>query len=98
MKEVQPAQLGDRVKCRITGFSGIVVAVTHWLNGCRRVSVQDEKLKEGKLAEHQYFDEEQVEVVKRAVHEPMVMQRKDAPPAQPSKTGGPAREGRGFRR
>ena len=32
--------LGDEVKDTITGFKGIVVARTEWLNGCARVTVQ----------------------------------------------------------
>lgn len=39
--------LGDRVKDEITGLSGIVIAVTQWLNGCVRMQVQPEKLKDG---------------------------------------------------
>jgi hypothetical protein len=93
MKDTAPAQLGDRVKCRITGYSGIVTAITHWLNGCRRLAVQDEKLKDGKPSETQHFDDEQLEVVKRAVHAPVVLEKKQAPAPRPSRTGGPAREG-----
>jgi hypothetical protein len=98
MKDESPAQLGDRVKCRVTGYTGIVTAVTHWLNGCRRLGIQDEKLKDGKPAEAQYFDDEQLEVVKRGVHKPVTLAKTPAPPAQPSRTGGPSRESAGFRR
>ena len=41
--------LGDRVKDKLTGFSGVVVAITEWLNGCTRMAVQPEKLVEGKV-------------------------------------------------
>jgi hypothetical protein len=61
-------QLGDRVKDRVTGFQGIVVARSEYLHGCRRVGVQSEKLEEGKPTEAQWFDEPQVDVVKPAVH------------------------------
>ena len=40
--------LGDRVRCRITGFAGVVVARTDWIYGCMRWGVQREVVdKEG---------------------------------------------------
>lgn len=35
---------GDEVKDTITGFAGVVVARTEWLNGCIRYVVQSRKL------------------------------------------------------
>ena len=58
--------LGDRVKDRITGFSGIVVARVEWLNNCNRYTVQPEVLKDGKPVESQTFDEDDLRVVKGA--------------------------------
>jgi hypothetical protein len=80
-----PAQLGDRVKDRVTGFTGIVIARSEYLHGCRRVGVQSEKLEDGKPKDPQWFDEPQVEVIKPAVHEPFVA---TAPPAA-RRPGGP---------
>ena len=77
--------LGDRAKDVIGGFSGIVTAETQWLYGCRRVAIQPEKPdKDGKHREAEWFDEDQVKVVKRAAVRP---------PQRPtySSTGGPAR-------
>lgn len=54
---------GDRVKDKITGTTGIVVARTEWLYGCVRVTVQPEESKEGKPAESFVVDEAQCEVV-----------------------------------
>lgn len=54
---------GDIVADRITGFRGVVVARTEWLNGCVRVTVQPQELREGKPIESQGFDVEQMEVV-----------------------------------
>lgn len=53
-------KLGERVTDRITGFTGIVVARTEFLNGCIRVGVQSETLKDGKVLDPEYFDEQQV--------------------------------------
>lgn len=65
-----PIQLGDRVKDRVTGFTGIVVARSEYLHGCRRVGVQPEKLeKDGKPPEAAWFDEPQVDLVKAGVHQ-----------------------------
>jgi hypothetical protein len=59
----QRKQLGDCVRDRITGFAGIVTGRTEWLNGCSRVGVQCEKLKDGLPQETQWFDEPQVQLV-----------------------------------
>lgn len=56
---------GDRVQDVITGFEGIVVCITDWLNGCIRVGVQSDKLKDGKPLNAEYFDEVQVEILKK---------------------------------
>lgn len=62
-------QLGDRVKDKVTGFCGLVIARTTWLNGCVRIGVQNEKLKEwlGMPQETQWIDELQLIVVKSRV-------------------------------
>lgn len=90
MTATETVQLGDRVKDRITGFSGIVTGITTWLNGCRRVGVQPEKLDEGKLQDPQWFDEPQVDIVKRAVHVPFGQGVAITPAAPaPARRGGP---------
>ena len=66
MKNVKP-ELGDLVKDRITGFSGITVARTTWINGCVRWTVQPTKLtKEGAQRATECFDDEQIIVLRRA--------------------------------
>jgi hypothetical protein len=71
-------ELGDIAKDSITGFQGVVIGVTKWLHGCRRITLQPEKLSsEGKLLDNATFDEPQLIVVKRAKH------------ATTSRTGGP---------
>lgn len=58
-------QLGDRAKDQVTGFEGICVARTEWLNGCVRVTLQSEKLdKDGKPQDGQTFDEPQLVITK----------------------------------
>lgn len=62
--------LGDQVKDRITGFSGVVIARTEWLNSCNRITVQPKELKDGKPVEAQVFDEYDLKVVKAAAFKP----------------------------
>lgn len=57
-------ELGDLAKDRITGYTGIVVAVTDWLNKCRRITLQARALKDGKPVESATFDETDVVLVK----------------------------------
>lgn len=59
--------LGDRVKDTVTGLVGIVVAKIRYLQGCDRISVQPQELKDGKPVEPSWFDEPQLEVVKAQV-------------------------------
>lgn len=62
-------RLGDKVKDTITGFEGIAVAITFWLNGCTRISVQKEKLDEkGLPANIQCFDEPQLVLINEKIY------------------------------
>ncbi len=65
-KKMNNIHLGDKVKDSITGFVGIAVGRTIWIQGCDRITVQPEGLtKEGKLYESFSFDEPQLIVVKK---------------------------------
>lgn len=81
-------QLGDLAKDRITGFEGIVIAITHWLNGCARIALQPRQLdKDGRVLMSESFDEEQLELVEEeAVKLPGSRSKKNV------KTGGPRPE------
>ena len=57
-------KLGDRVKDSITGFKGIAIARSEWLNGCKRIEIQPEILKDGKIVEADWFDERQIVLIK----------------------------------
>lgn len=58
------AQFGDEAIDTITSFTGIVIGITEWLNGCRRIGIQPQTLdKDGKPPEVQWFDEQQVGVL-----------------------------------
>lgn len=56
--------LGDKAKDTVSGFVGIVVAKTEWLNGCYRITLQPTVAKDGKLPDACTFDMEQLIVIK----------------------------------
>jgi hypothetical protein len=57
--------LGDKAKDTVTGFEGICVARTEWLNGCIRITLQSDRLtKEGNPQDGVTFDEPQLVVTK----------------------------------
>ena len=91
--------LGDRVKDRLTGTTGIVTSITHWLYGCTRIGIQPENANnDGSKMEPLYIDEPQCELVCRQVHKPVTMTRVEQPVTAQPGTGGPARETSNFRR
>lgn len=68
-------ELGSIVTDSITGFSGVAVSRTEYLQGCARIVVQPKELRDGKPVDSIAFDELQL-----VGHEP----KKDR-----SVTGGP---------
>lgn len=65
------AKLGDRVKDKISGFTGIVECETLWLNGCVRISIAPETLDEkGELRKPITVDIEQATVLDEGAVKP----------------------------
>ncbi len=62
--------LGDKVRDRITGVTGIVVARTQWINGCIRICVQPQEVKDGKPVDTSVFDIEELVRVEAGVITP----------------------------
>jgi hypothetical protein len=59
-------ELGDLARDRITGYKGVAVAKTEWINGCMRWTLQACKLtKDGAQSPTECFDEEQIAVVRK---------------------------------
>lgn len=57
-------KLGDKVKDKISGFTGIATAMAKYLNGCTRILVEPSKLDDdGKIIKAIWFDDVQIEVV-----------------------------------
>lgn len=76
-------ELGAVARDSITGFTGVVVAITEWLNGCVRVSIQPKELKDGKPIEVVSFDVEQVELMSPASDR--VVRKTGGPHPEPSR-------------
>lgn len=68
----------DKVQCTITGFKGIVIARTEYINGCWRFLVQAQKLEAGKTVE-EWFDLEQLKVLTKAKVKRVLKKKKDRP-------------------
>lgn len=84
-------ELGDEVMDTVSGFKGVAVAITKWLNGCTRISVQPKVDKDGKLPESNCFDEPQLKVTK-AVKRPEPDRRTGGPmPFKPTREKNPTR-------
>lgn len=79
---------GDKVKDKVTGLKGVIVAITHWLYGCDRLLVQSEEVKDGQPTEPFNVDVKRVELVKKAA----------PPPPPPRVTGGPQNDAAACRR
>jgi hypothetical protein len=62
-------ELGDRVKDRVSGFSGIVISRTEYLNGCQQYGIAPPTDKEGKMMDSYNIDGQQLELVDKGLNE-----------------------------
>lgn len=58
-------ELGDEVRCKITGFQGVITSYAKCLTGCDRVTIQPPVKKDGKHPDSLWFDAAAVEVIKK---------------------------------
>jgi len=75
-------ELGNKVKDKVTGFEGIVVAKSTYLQGCNRALVQPKVNKEGVVPDSVSFDEPDLIFVDRG----LAPEKKKTPKKPP---GGP---------
>jgi len=73
-------KLGDKVKDKISGFTGIMTAKVEYLNGCNQIGIAPKVDKEGKMRSVEYFDDIQVVLVGKGVN------------LESKPTGGPQRD------
>ena len=57
--------LGDKVKCKLTGFTGVAVAKTEFINGCIQYTVVGQAGKDNKYPEEISIDEDSLEVIEK---------------------------------
>lgn len=82
-------KLGDQVQDLITGFKGIAVARTKWLNGCVRYAIVGKVKPTGNPDENAVeIDEQSIKVLKRGVV-PSSEYPKEEEPEEEEITGGP---------
>ena len=62
--------LGQKVKDKVTGFTGIAISRVEYLNGCVQFCIKPEMVKKGEMPEGQYIDDMQLEVVGRGLSIP----------------------------
>mgnify|MGYP001612348269 CR=1 FL=1 len=55
--------LGTKVKERITGYTGIIIARSQWIYNCNTYGVKSSELKDGKPMEAVFFDEPSLDLV-----------------------------------
>lgn len=59
--------LGDKVRDRVTLYVGIVMCRSEYLNGCVQYGVQSQHLSDGKPIDPVWFDDKQLDLLKRGV-------------------------------
>lgn len=84
-----PIKLGDKAKDTISGFTGTVTSHHKYLNGCERLSITPNELKDGKPIDAHTFDIEQVELVQADQHP--VGRPSGGPENEPSRPSAPSR-------
>lgn len=66
-------KLGLKVKDKVTGFEGVAVARIEYLNGCVQYGVKPKVGKDGKIADIEYIDENQLKIISGGI----VIKKKD---------------------
>lgn len=76
-----PVALGDEVKDRVTGFTGIVVALYSFFNRCQRANVQPKATDDNsKVPIAEVFDVEQLDIITPS----KIQQKEDRGDANPN--------------
>jgi len=68
----EKVELGDRVKCLVTGIVGIAICQVSYLYGCKQFGVKQRVNKDGVIPKINWIDEPQLEVLQKGVISPEV--------------------------
>lgn len=72
-------KFGDIAKDKITGFTGVVIARTMWINNCDRLTLQPREVKDGKPIACSSFDEPNLEFVESTEIKVFKVRRPEVP-------------------
>lgn len=86
-------KLGNKVKDRVTGFTGIVTGISRYLHGCDRALVESSEIVDGKYLD-MAFDVTRLEVIENTSAEDFTNKVEE----KKGKTGGPQKSIPGRRR
>ncbi len=72
--EINDVIVGAVVKDTVTGFTGVVMCKSEWLNGCNRLALQATKLKDGRPTDLVHIDVAQCQLVSqpKTKHQPQL--------------------------
>jgi len=73
----QVIELGDTVKDRISGYTGVVTGINYYLYSSPRINVKSKELNNGIPLEEQVFDEVELEIVEKQTIEILVTDKPD---------------------
>lgn len=81
-KQNKEIVLGNKVKDKVTGFTGITTSKVEYLNGCLQFGVKPNMSADGKMPDTHYIDIDQLEYVGEGVsieQKPTGGEMEDAP-------------------
>jgi hypothetical protein len=58
-------ELGQKVKDKITGFTGVVTGRTEYITGCEQLLVQPPTKNDGAFTEPRWFDVDRLDVIEQ---------------------------------
>lgn len=65
---IKPIKLGNKIRCKASGLTGIAVSRLEYINGCVQYCVKPKVGKDGKDVEGIYIDRELLEVVGKGLY------------------------------
>jgi len=60
-------ELGDLLREKVTGFEGVVMAVSYYFTGCNHYGLVSRNLKDGVPVDWQWFDESRLILTEKSV-------------------------------